>query len=78
MFFNFSSHLATTFDFKLISETKFPGISLIVANNEDAFNYLTEECRYLALSDGSVPIFPDFVGDFINDAEHAHLSTEYV
>jgi len=70
--------LATSFDFKLISESKFHGLSLIIANNEEAFNYLTEECNYLALDDGSVPIFPDFVGDFINDAEHAHLSTEYV
>ena len=70
--------MATSFDFKVISDTKFEGLSLIVANSEQAFNYLTEECKYLHLSDGTVPIFPDFVGDFINDAEHAHLSTEYV
>ena len=70
--------MATTFDFKILSETKFPGLSLIVANNEEAFDYLKDECKYLHLEDGTVPIFPDFVGDFINDAEHAHLSTEYV
>ena len=70
--------MATSFDFKVLSDTKFEGLSLIVANNEQAFNYLTEECKYLHLSDGTVPIFPDFVADFISDAGHAHFHCEYV
>ena len=70
--------MAVTFDFKIISDTKVPGISLIVAQNEDAFCYLTEEEDMHILADGSAPLATDKVGDFISDAEWAHLSTAYV
>lgn len=67
-----------SFDFQIISKSEIPGISLIVAQNEDAFSYLTDELNYSTLTDGSAPIFPETVGDFISDAEHAHLCCEYV
>ena len=31
-----------------------------------------------ALKDGSVPLFNEVVGDFISDAESAHLSCNYI
>lgn len=78
MFIIFRLSMSITFDFQIISETQVPGISLVMAQNEDAFSYLTEEEDLAYLSDGSVPLATDLVGDFINDAEHAHLSSNYV
>ena len=65
-------------DFQIITETDVPGISLVVAQNEDAFSYLTEEEELTYLKDGSVPLATDQVGDFISDAEWAHLSSALV
>ena len=70
--------MSITFDFQIISATDVPGISLVVAQNEDAFSYLTEEEDMNYLLDGSVPLATDQVGDFISDAEHAHLSSQLV
>ena len=70
--------MSVTFDFQIISDTQVPGISLVIAQNEDAFSYLTDEEDLSYLADGSVPISTDFVGDFISDAEYAHLSSNYV
>ena len=70
--------MATSFDFQIISRTDVPGISLIVAQNEDAFSYLTEEEDMAYFQDGSVPLATDEIGDFINDAEHCHLSSALV
>ena len=70
--------MATTFDFQIISRTDVPGISLIVAQNEDAFSYLTEEEEFTCLKDGSVPLATDRVSAFINDAEWKHLSSALV
>ena len=60
-------------DFQIISETKVPGISLVIAQNEDAFSYLTEEEDMTYFQDGSVPLATDQIGDFISDAEHAQM-----
>ncbi len=49
-----------------------------MAQNEDAFSYLTEEEDLAYLADGSVPLATDQVGDFISDAEWAHLACNYV
>lgn len=70
--------MATTFDFQIISDTLVPGISLVVAQNEDAFNYLTDEEDYSYLQDGSVPIVNDVLHTFVSDAERAQLSTRFV
>ena len=70
--------MSVTFDFQIISETQVPGISLVMAQNEDAFSYLTEEEDLAYLADGSVPLATDQVGDFISDAEWAHLACSYV
>ena len=70
--------MSITYDFKIISDTQVPGISLVMAQNEDAFSYLTEEEDLAYLADGSVPLATDQVGDFISDAEWAHLACNYV
>ena len=70
--------MATTFDFTIISDTTVPGISLVVSHNEEAFSYLTEEVHMACLSDGSVPLASDQVGDFISDAGWEQYSCELV
>ena len=70
--------LSITYDFTVIGRTQVPGISLIVAHNEDAFNYLTEEEELTCFADGSVPLDTDKVGDFISDAGWEHYSCELV
>ena len=69
--------MTTTFDFQIISDTLVPGISLVVALNEDAFNYLTEEEDYTYLNDGSVPLVNEHIADFVSDAESCHMSSAF-
>ena len=66
-------HMSNCVDFQIVSVTDVPGISLVIAQNEDAFSYLTEEEDMNYLQDGSVPLATDQVGDFISDAEHAQF-----
>jgi len=70
--------MATSYDFTIVSVTEVPGISLVYAQNEDAYNYLVDEVDMSLLSDGSAPIARHRVGDFISDAGHAHLCADYV
>ena len=72
------ANLSVSFDFTIIGRTEVPGISLIVAHNEDAFSYLTEEEDLAYLADGSVPLDTDKVGDFISDAGWEKYSCEIV
>ena len=69
--------MATTFDFT-IAETNLPGVSQVVPQNEDAFSYLVEETLLTIFQDGSTVLFDERLGDFISDAEHAHLCCTYV
>ena len=69
--------MATSFDFTIISQTDVPGISLVVAQNEDAFSYLIDEDMTI-LPNGSSPIDSDNVGDFISDAGWDKYSVELV
>ena len=70
--------MTATFDFQVQVRTDMPGLSYVVAQNEDAFSYLTEEEDLSYLSDGSVPLDTDKVGDFISDAEHAQFCAALV
>ena len=70
--------MATSTDFQIIARTDVPGISLVIAQNEDAFSYLTEEEDLAYLSDGSVPLATDRLDSFIHDAEQAHLCSALV
>ncbi len=73
-----STFMSTTFDFQIIATTQVSGMSLVIAQNEHAFSYLTDELDMPTLPNGSAPVFSDTVGDFISDAEHAHLCCEYI
>ena len=70
--------MTTTFDFQIIARTDVPGISLVVAQNEDAFSYLTEEEDLAYFADGSVPLATEHLDSFIHDAERAHLCSALV
>ena len=70
--------MAISYDFQIISSTDVSGISLVIAQNEDAFCYLTEEEDLTILRDGSAPLATDRVGDFISDAEHAQFCSALV
>ena len=70
--------MATSFDFTIISNTAVPGVSLVVSHNEEAFSYITEEENMGCLTDGSVPLATDKVGDFISDCGWDKFSCELV
>ena len=69
--------MATSYDFT-IADTGLPGVSQVVPQNEDAFSYLVEETLLTVFQDGSTVLFDERLGDFISDAEHAHLCCTYV
>ena len=69
--------LSITFDFTIL-DTNIAGISQIVPQNEEAYTYLVEEAHFTVFSDGSAALWDENVGDFISDAETAHLCCEYV
>lgn len=69
--------MSITYDFQILG-TNLDGVSLVCAQNEDAFRYLVDEVHYTVFEDGTAPLFDERIGDFISDAEHAHLCTQYV
>ena len=66
-----------TYDFQIF-DTELAGVSLVCAQNEDAFRYLVDETEYSVFEDGTTPLFAERIGDFVSDAEHAHLCCEFV
>ena len=70
--------MAISTDFTIITPSECPGVSLVIANNEDAFSYLTEEEHFAYLKDGSVPLATHKVGDFISDAGWDKYSCDLV
>jgi len=70
--------MATTYDFTIVSNSFINGLSLVMPMNEQALEYITDELHLTTLTDGSAALFNEVVGDFISDAERAHLSCEYV
>ena len=65
--------MSVTFDFKIIGQTGIPKISLIEAQNEQAFNFIQDEENLAILPNGSAPICDNSIDNFITDAEQAHL-----
>ena len=78
MFFLLFSFMATSVDFRIISRTDVPGISLVVAQNEDAFVYATETEDMAFFQDGSIPLASDKVGDFLEDCGWENFSCTLV
>ena len=70
--------MTVTFDFTIVSRTDVPGISQVMPQNEEAYNYLVDEAHLHVLQDGSAVLFSDTVGDFISDSAWAHLSCNLV
>ena len=70
--------MSISYDFTIVSGTPCNGVSLVMAQNEDAFSYITDELGYTTLADGSAPIWEEAVGDFISDAGQAHMSCTLV
>ena len=69
--------MSVTFDFQIVS-TDIPGMSLVIAQNEDAFSFVTDELDLNTLPDGSAPLSDSHVVEFIADAENAHLCSALV
>ena len=69
--------MSVTFDFQIVS-TDIPGMSLVIAQNEDAFSFVTDELDLNTLPDGSAPLSDSHVVEFIADAENAHLCSAVV
>ncbi len=70
--------MTTTYDFQIIANTEISGMSLVVAQNEDAFSYLTQEEELGYFQDGSVPLSTDRISRFIVDAERNHMCSALV
>ena len=65
-----------TYDFKIVG-SNISGVSQVIAQNEEAYNWLVEEAHMTVFADGSSALFSERVGDFISDAGHAHLCCSY-
>ena len=70
--------MAVTFDFTIVSHTECAGISRVIPQNGEAYNYLVEEAHFTTFSDGSAALFDDAVGDFVSDAGWSQLACEIV
>ena len=64
-------------DFKIVSNTAVPGLSLVYAQTEEAYNFLCDE-EIEVMAFGAATIDRDTVGDFISDAGWSELSSELV
>ena len=69
--------MPVTYDFH-ISVTEIPGVSLVMAQNEDAFSYITDECDYATLPNGAAPMADTKVAHFIETSEQHHLCSVVV
>ena len=45
--------------------------------NEEAYNYLTEDCPVTPVSGGYVEMSQEAAGDFLTDAHYAGLTCDY-
>ena len=66
--------MSVTFDFKIIGQSGIDKISLIEAQNETAYHFITDEECLATLPDGRAPVCANSIEVFIHDAENAHLS----
>ena len=69
--------MSITYDFTIVS-TNINGISAVMPNNEDAYNWMTQEAHLSSFPDGSTVLFDENVGDFVSDAGHAQMCCELV
>ena len=65
-------------DFRIISKTAVHGISFVMPMNEEAYDFIENECDMTVLSAGCAPIDTNSVDSFISDAGWSKLSSELV
>ena len=68
--------MSLTYDFKLLS-SGVPGMSLVMAQNEEAFDTITGEFDMTTIADGSVPLDNSRLSEFVHLAERAHLACDF-
>ena len=71
-----SNLLATTVDFQIV-KSNISGVSQVVPQNEDAYNYLVEETQMTVFQDGTTALFDERIADFVSDAGWCHLSCDW-
>ena len=68
--------MSVTYDFKLLS-SGVPGMSLVMAQNEEAFDAITDEFDMTVISNGSAPLDNSRLSDFKHLAERAQLACDF-
>ncbi len=68
--------MSVTYDFKLLS-SGVPGMSLVMAQNEEAFDAITGEFDMTVISNGAAPLDNSRLSDFVHLAECAHLACNF-
>ncbi len=64
------------YDFTLVN-SGVPGMSLVMALNEEAFETITEEFDMTCISGGGAPLDNSRLSDFVHLAERAHLACDF-
>jgi len=70
------SFMSVTFDFTLVS-SGVPGMSLVMAQNEEAFETITGEFDMAVIASGGAPLDNSRLSDFVHLAESAHLACDF-
>ena len=65
-----------TYDFKLLS-SGVPGMSLVMAQNEEAFDTITGEFDMTVVAGGGAPLDNSRLSEFVHLAERAHLACDF-
>jgi hypothetical protein len=68
--------MTINYDFTLIS-SGVPGMSLVMSQNEDAFEFITGEADYFTISNGAAPLDNNQLSDFVHLAERAHMACDF-
>ena len=69
--------MATSVDFVLVSSDKYSPVK-VMAYNENAYQFLTEDCPVTPVSGGFVEMSHADAGDFETDAHYAGMTCSYM
>ena len=68
--------MSVSFDFTLVS-SGVRGMSLVMSQNEQAYDFLTDEMDMMTIADGSAPLDDNRLSSFAQLAESAHLACDF-
>jgi hypothetical protein len=68
--------MSVSFDFTLVS-SGVRGMSLVMSQNEQAYDFLSDELDMMTISDGSAPLDNNRLSSFAQLAESAHLACDF-